>query len=688
MNYAVKKALAILAVIAIIVSISAPVHGAYFGDVSRSSVDSDTLDAINYVSDNDIMYGMSSTQFSPNTQLTRAMFVTILYRYSKSAEQFSNSFTDVPSGTYYYWAVGWAEHYGIVNGVTTTQFVPNGNITREQALAILYRYATEYLGLSYTKTASISGHPDYGNVSNYARSCVSWAKAYNILQIPSSSNYIYPKEKISRGNAALYMARYSFFADKVYVRDKFSFINISSSFYSSSLGKRYIDSFSLNRLYSQINSYYSSFSAKENRDAVTRHLNSPWQGSCHGMSMSFILDKIRKIDFNKNFGNGVMMMSSVHSPINYRPTEGAIAYYQATFQLSRSYPDYTDSRVRTGAVNLVEQVSKNGPTLFNYYYTYSQDGNTSTAGHSIVLLSVTSLGSDRYTFKVMDPNSVNYESRDLFISSTGVTFYGKDLYALSYYTKNEIDFWDYFDLDGTCNDLDQLDPLANGDNEKTRKHNFDIYYKNNSSLLFVPRVPFVIENSFGEQLICDGTSISGSMQIVSTRICPNGPDTPATLQLRVNSSDYFTYSSPYKESSFFVSDPQYFGGASGQNITSISVGADGTVQLHGDDMMYNALVSPQTENAGYLSIRGNGIGSAFLQVAGNTVTTSGMAGPCTISFLRSDGIESLPVSVTLSDYTEIGLPSGQKNAIFSIKNSNDSSANQLISNWVEPGDCQ
>lgn len=61
---------------------------------------------------------------------------------------------------------------------------------------------------------------------------------------------------------------------------------------------------------------------------------------------------------------------------------------------------------------------------------------------------------------------------------------------------------------------------------------------------------------------------------------------------------------------------------------------------------------------------------------------------CTISFLRSDGIESSPVSVTLSDYTEIGLPSGQENATFSIRNSKDSSANQLISNWVEPGDCQ
>lgn len=209
-----------------------------------------------------------------------------------------------------------------------------------------------------------------------------------------------------------------------------------------------------------------------------------------------------------------------------------------------------------------------------------------------------------------------------------------------------------------------------------------------TALLSVPFIPFTIESASGEQLICDGASLSGNMEIEDMQLCANGTDAPATLQLYVASSEQFTYSTTCGESSFFVSDPQYFGGASGQNITSISVGADGTVQLHGDDMTYNALVSPQTENAGYLSIRGNATGSASLQVVGNTVTTSGMAGPCTISFLRSDGIESSPVSVTLSDYTEIGLPSGHENATFSIRNSKDSSANQLISNWVEPGDCQ
>ena len=145
-----------------------------------------------------------------------------------------------------------------------------------------------------------------------------------------------------------------------------------------------------------------------------------------------------------------------------------------------------------------------------------------------------------------------------------------------------------------------------------------------TALLSVPFIPFTIESASGEQLICDGASLSGNMEIEDMQLCANGTDAPATLQLYVASSEQFTYSTTCGESSFFVSDPQYFGGASGQNITSISVGADGTVQLHGDDMTYNALVSPQTENAGYLSILGNATGSASLQVVGNTVTTSGI----------------------------------------------------------------
>lgn len=116
------------------------------------------FDAFNYVSDNGLMGGTDATHFSPYLSVTRGMFVTVLYRYSKSTASFSMGFEDVPSGSYYYYPIAWAAHYGIVNGVTPTTFDPDGIITREQMAVILYRYAVYYEHNNYT-TSSFRATP-------------------------------------------------------------------------------------------------------------------------------------------------------------------------------------------------------------------------------------------------------------------------------------------------------------------------------------------------------------------------------------------------------------------------------------------------------------------------------------------------------------------------------------------------
>ena len=59
---------------------------------------------------------------------------------------------------------------GIVNGATATTFDPNGNVTREQIAAILYRYEG-----SPTVTGSLSGYPDQAQVSSFAVTAMQWA---------------------------------------------------------------------------------------------------------------------------------------------------------------------------------------------------------------------------------------------------------------------------------------------------------------------------------------------------------------------------------------------------------------------------------------------------------------------------------------------------------------------------------
>lgn len=102
----------ILLLAALLVSLTVPLASAY-SDVTRSAFP-DYFDAINYVTDNGLMNGTSSTQFEPNSFVSRAMVVTTLYRMAGSpSSSTSVSFTDVSSTDWFYAAVRWSVQYGI-----------------------------------------------------------------------------------------------------------------------------------------------------------------------------------------------------------------------------------------------------------------------------------------------------------------------------------------------------------------------------------------------------------------------------------------------------------------------------------------------------------------------------------------------------------------------------------------------
>jgi len=96
-----------------------------------------------------IMQGVSATEFAPDTQMTRAMLVTILWRYAgEPTVSGGSAFADVRSGMWYTTAVAWAAENEIVLGYNPTTFGTNDNINREQMYTVLYRYKN-FLGLEF-----------------------------------------------------------------------------------------------------------------------------------------------------------------------------------------------------------------------------------------------------------------------------------------------------------------------------------------------------------------------------------------------------------------------------------------------------------------------------------------------------------------------------------------------------------
>ena len=146
------------------------------------------------------------TEFSPQSSITRAMFVTILYRMAgepyKNANPYpSTPFTDITdTSVYYYDAACWALDSGITNQTT---FKPFDNVSREQTASFLFRYAqaNNAVGDEDYKKISLSGYADYENIKPWAAEPMQWAN-YNSMIMGTQQGFANPQGATQRVHAA------------------------------------------------------------------------------------------------------------------------------------------------------------------------------------------------------------------------------------------------------------------------------------------------------------------------------------------------------------------------------------------------------------------------------------------------------------------------------------------------------
>ena len=163
-------------------------------------------DAVVYAYENALMDGMGEGTFAPNATTTRAMVVTILYRLEgEPAVSGDLPFTDVEAGTWYTDAILWAVRNGVVNGMNDTQFAPGNDLTREQLVTILYRYAQDK-GYDVSASADLSGYPDAGQVQTYAQPAMAWAVAEGIVE--GMDGNLTPAGNASRAQIATILMRF------------------------------------------------------------------------------------------------------------------------------------------------------------------------------------------------------------------------------------------------------------------------------------------------------------------------------------------------------------------------------------------------------------------------------------------------------------------------------------------------
>ena len=163
---------------------------------------------VKYVSENGIVNGYEDGTFLPNTSITRAMLVTILYRAAGSPRIESDSkFSDVEITDWFGASVIWASENGIVNGYEDGTFLPNNNITREQIATIVYRYAkTKGYDVALGGIA-VREYEDYEAISSWAREAMQWAVNTKLITGKTATT-VNPLDNATRAEAATIIMRF------------------------------------------------------------------------------------------------------------------------------------------------------------------------------------------------------------------------------------------------------------------------------------------------------------------------------------------------------------------------------------------------------------------------------------------------------------------------------------------------
>ena len=155
-----------------------------------------------------LLSGTSATTFSPNTGMTRGMFVTALGRLAgvDPTDYQASRFTDVKEDAYYAPYVNWAAKTGVVSGTTDTAFAPDININREQMAVIMKNYAAK-LGYTIPKTLEVVNFADSAGISSWAKEAVKSMQQAGILA-GKTNNCFDPAGTATRAEVAAVLRRF------------------------------------------------------------------------------------------------------------------------------------------------------------------------------------------------------------------------------------------------------------------------------------------------------------------------------------------------------------------------------------------------------------------------------------------------------------------------------------------------
>ena len=181
-----------------------------FTDVSRSDW---YYQFVDYVTSKGYFNGVADKTFAPADNMTRAMFVTVLFRFhGAKGDRSQSAFTDVAPGEWYTDAINWAAANRIVDGVGNGKFAPNDPITRAQMCTMIERYLDLYRKawkVTLPESGSLSVMVDESAIPAWALAAVKQCQRHGLVNGFEDGTFR-PNELSTRAQVAAVIYRMSY----------------------------------------------------------------------------------------------------------------------------------------------------------------------------------------------------------------------------------------------------------------------------------------------------------------------------------------------------------------------------------------------------------------------------------------------------------------------------------------------
>ena len=160
-------------------------------------------DAVDQAVSDGLFRGVSERRFEPQSFITRAQLVTVLWRANgKPVAEAQPQFSDITAGHWAYDAIAWGSENGVIMGYQDGSFRPTAPVTRAQFVTMLHRS----VGTPEAETA-LDGFTDAAEVGEFSRAALEWAVENGIVS-GYADGALRPNDPCTRAAAAAILTRF------------------------------------------------------------------------------------------------------------------------------------------------------------------------------------------------------------------------------------------------------------------------------------------------------------------------------------------------------------------------------------------------------------------------------------------------------------------------------------------------